>query len=85
MTHLPVWYLLYGGSSVDGSGPGKYIGRTTESDVAFKHAKECASDPYSTGYVIAVTDKSEIRMSPVALPGGYRLTKPAWDRFIASL
>lgn len=83
MTH-PVWFLLYGGSSADGSGPGKYIGRTTESDVAFKHAKECARDPYSTGYVIAVTDKSEIRVSSVALPG-YRFTKPAWARFVASL
>lgn len=83
MTH-PVWYLLYGGSSVDGSGPGTYIGRTTESDVAFKHAKKCASDPYSTGYVIAVTDRREIRVSSVALPG-YRFTKPAWDRFVASL
>lgn len=82
-TH-PVWYLLYGGSSEDGSGPGTYMGRTTDSDVAFKHAKECDCDSYSAGYVIAVTDRREIRVSAIELPG-YRFEKPAWDRFIASL
>ncbi len=78
MTH-PVWYLLYGGSSEDGRGPGKYIGRTTESDVAFKHARECASDPYSTGYVIALTDRCDIRMP------GRLADRPAWDRYVTSI
>lgn len=51
----PTWYLLYGGSSEDGRGPGVYGGRTTSVNVALYHAKKIDS-PYSTGYIQAVTD-----------------------------
>lgn len=51
----PTWYLLYGGSSEDGRGPGVYEGRTTDVSVALKHHKKIDS-PYSTGYITAVTD-----------------------------
>ncbi len=52
-------YLLYGGSSVDGRGPGEYKGRTTDVNVAAKYyVEEILANPYSIGYVEAVTDTS---------------------------
>lgn len=50
------WFLLYGGSSVDGRGPGIYKGRTADESVAREHHSEISKDPYSTGYVLRVTD-----------------------------
>jgi hypothetical protein len=51
-----VWYLLFGGTSDDGAGPGKYIGRTTDYEEAREHYEECKRNPYSVGYVMIVTD-----------------------------
>jgi hypothetical protein len=51
-----VWYLLFDGTSVDGTGPGKYIGRTTDYEEARKHYKKCEHNPYSVGKVVIVTD-----------------------------
>jgi hypothetical protein len=59
-----VWYLLYGGHSVDGMGPGKYVGRTTHEEVALSHHKAMISDPYSTGYVMRVTETEASRWRP---------------------
>lgn len=53
---METWFLLYGGSSVDGAGPGKYEGRTTDKATAFAHSEKCRRNPYSTGYVLVVTD-----------------------------
>lgn len=52
------WFLLYGGTSADGAGPGKYVGRTTDPEVARAHHHEVKNDPYSTGYVEIVTDST---------------------------
>ncbi len=55
-------YLLYGGSSVDGRGPGEYKGRTTDVNVAAKYyVEEILANPYSIGYVEAVTDTAQER------------------------
>ena len=53
------WYLLYGGQSVDGSGPGVYLGRTCNVFEAGRHYIEINSNPYSTGYIRVVTDTDE--------------------------
>lgn len=50
------WYILYGGSSSDGCGPGEYVGRTTDLEIAKTHLATCLSNPWSTGYVTVVTD-----------------------------
>lgn len=50
------WYLLYGGSSEDGSGPGHYVGRTLNRQDAYEHLRNVHSSPYNTGYVLIVTD-----------------------------
>lgn len=50
------WFLLYGGTSCDGAGPGKYIGRTLDVDEARKHFLKCRKNPYSTGKVEIITD-----------------------------
>jgi hypothetical protein len=39
------WYVLYGGTSVDGMGPGIYVGRTTDEKVALEHYHKCRKDP----------------------------------------
>ena len=49
------WYLLYDGSSPDGRGTPRYIGRTRNKLVAKKHYKDISKDPYSTGGVEYVT------------------------------
>ncbi len=53
---METWYLLFDGISADGRGEGRYIGRTTDKEVARKHYMKCANDPYSTGRVDIVTD-----------------------------
>lgn len=52
----PTWYLLYGGTSVDGFGPGEYVGRTESLEEAIKHNRKCRENPYSTGYVVVIDD-----------------------------
>lgn len=54
---MSYWYLLFGGSSVDGRGEGKYIGRTLNRNEAIAHFYQCNSDPYSTGYVLIISDE----------------------------
>lgn len=44
-------FLLYGGSSADGRGSGRYIGRTEDKEKAKKHYLKVYNDPYSTGQV----------------------------------
>jgi hypothetical protein len=56
MNNQETWYLLFGGTSVDGAGQGQYMGRTTDKEVARQHYQACANNPYSTGNVIIVTD-----------------------------
>lgn len=53
---METWFLLYDGSSPDGLGANKYVGRTTDKEVAREHFKKCYENPYSTGSVITVTD-----------------------------
>jgi hypothetical protein len=62
-TKDPTWFLLYEGTSEDGRGPGKYIGRTTDKTVAFNHCKTQEENPYATGGVVAITDTKQISMS----------------------
>lgn len=50
-------YLLFDGTSTDGRGAPKYIGRTTDKKKAEKHYKSCQS-PYSTGKIMVLTDDS---------------------------
>lgn len=58
---METWFLLYGGTSEDGMGNGLYIGRTTSVLDAYKHYRNCVENPYSTGYVLIVTDSSSYR------------------------
>lgn len=67
------WYLLFGGSSADGRGPGEYQGRTTDREIALRHFKECKNNPYSVGYVLVVTDD---RCNHMQSPGEYEPLKP---------
>ncbi len=60
-----VWFLLYGGSSEDGSGGGVYVGKTADPSVAREHAREVRRSPYSTGYVLVVTDTAVHRCHSV--------------------
>lgn len=55
---LEPWFLLYGGTSEDGAGPGRYVGRTTDRDAALRHFHEIKRNPYSTGGVDIVTDST---------------------------
>lgn len=55
------WFLLFDGSSPDGRGPGQYIGRTTDVKAATWHFRKVDGDPYSTGYVLIVSDTACIR------------------------
>ena len=64
------WYILYGGSSVDGRGPGKYVGRTIDVFVAARHYIKISKSPYSTGYVEVITDDEHVQYSSI---DGYRL------------
>lgn len=58
---METWFLLFGGSSADGRGPGNYEGRTTDASVALKHFNKVQADPYSTGYVQVITDTESKR------------------------
>lgn len=51
------WFLMYGGSSEDGRGPGQYLGRTFHPCHALTfYRKHIKGNPYSTGYITAVFD-----------------------------
>ena len=52
----PTWFLMFDGGSVDGNGPASYAGRTTNKKEALSHYNKCNRSPYSTGYVVAITD-----------------------------
>ena len=54
------WYILYNGESEDGMGEPDFYKRTKDKKVAKKHWEECQKNPYSTGKVVAYTDKKEI-------------------------
>lgn len=58
------WYLLYGGTSADGMGPGTYLTRTYNENIAKEHAAKCAADPYSVGYTLKVNDFKVERLAP---------------------
>ena len=58
----PTWYLLYGGTSIDGRGMGDYIGRTTDKTEAVRHFRKAADSPYSIGHVLVVTDQRTFRL-----------------------
>lgn len=54
---LPRWFLLYGGTSQDGAGPGVYEGRTISAKKAHAHhQKILANGPWNTGYVVMIDD-----------------------------
>ena len=58
------WFLLYDGTSVDGTwGHPHYCGRTTDKEVAKYHYEKCEENPYSIGKVVAITDTREIRIN----------------------
>ena len=59
------WYLLYGGNSLDGLGPGKYVGRTSNVLVAAKHYIKISKNPYATGYVQVITDEESVLYSRI--------------------
>jgi hypothetical protein len=50
------WFVLFGGSSVDGRGEGSFLRRTTDASEAAAHFQKCANDFYSIGYVLKITD-----------------------------
>jgi hypothetical protein len=54
MTDFPdeIIYLLYGGTSEDGCGPGVFEGYTTDIPLVKNHMGKIDNNPYSTGYVI---------------------------------
>lgn len=64
----PPWFLLYGGSSDDGGGPGRYETRTTDIEVAREHFRKVKESPYNTGYIKIVTDN------------GVKVWKSAFDK-----
>jgi hypothetical protein len=53
------WYLLYDGQSTDGRGHAKYLTRTTDKQIAEMHYRKIIKNPYSNGYVVILTDKTE--------------------------
>lgn len=53
------WFLLYDGASMDGYGPGTYIGRTTDPEQALKHFRKIEKNYRSTGGVVIITDDKE--------------------------
>lgn len=53
-------FILYGGTSEDSRGSGKYKGKTTNPKEAKKYWNKIKKNPYSTGKVMAYTDSAEI-------------------------
>jgi len=60
------WYLLYDGQSTDGRGNAKYFMRTTDKHIAEMHYRKILKNPYSTGYVVILTDSTETRVSHIS-------------------
>lgn len=56
------WFLMYDGSSPDGRGSAKYVGRTEDWEIARAFYDVNENNPYWTGYVEIVTDKTIERM-----------------------
>lgn len=56
------WYLLYEGTSVDGSGSAPYHSRTTVKEVAKWFWEKERRNPYSTSRVVVITDTKEQRI-----------------------
>ena len=52
------WFLLFDGSSVDGRGFPRYIGRTIDKYAARLHYDNVKNNPYSIGKVEIITDNS---------------------------
>lgn len=52
----PTWFALFDGSSEDGMGHGEFVKRTTDKAEAERHYRKCKKNPYSTGYVVIITD-----------------------------
>lgn len=52
------WFLLFEGSSVDGRGSPKYVGRTIDKHAARTHYINVKNNPYSIGKVEIITDNS---------------------------
>lgn len=64
-SHPDTVYVLYGGTSVDGAGPGEYKGFTIHKDVAYKHLCEISKDKqYSVGYVLEYTQTGVKKIYP---------------------
>jgi len=53
---MGLWYLLFEGSSPDGRGEPKYVGRTKHQAQAYKCFKKVNNSPYSTGKVMIAND-----------------------------
>ena len=49
------WFLLFEVHSMDGAGPGTYIGRTTDPQIAKQWHDQC-KEPWTHGYVVICTD-----------------------------
>ena len=57
------WYVLFDGTSADGRGDARFVGRTTDAVAAALHAKKCEKSPYCTGYVLKITDAECVRFT----------------------
>ena len=53
---METWFLLFSGSSPDGTGQPQYSKRTTDKAEARRHYELCKKDPYSNGDVRIATD-----------------------------
>lgn len=49
-------YLLFDGSSPDGRGDPKFVGRTRDKIAAMEHHLECRANPYSCGKVMTLNE-----------------------------
>ncbi len=54
---METWFLLFAGTSTDGTGQPDFVGRTTDKAKARKHYEACRKSPYDTGKVMYVTER----------------------------
>lgn len=60
---MKIWYLLYGGTSEDGTGPGYYEGRTVSQREVLRHFRKLKKRGwYSVGYIVMVTDTHTVKL-----------------------
>lgn len=59
------WFILYGGTSVDGRGHEAFVERTTNSKVAKRHLKRNEKNPYFVGSVDVITDEAKRKVFSV--------------------